>query len=90
MNNTTSSGSLLSVDCGGLGPVTYMLRKAPHGTYNINVKLFHAMDLSRPVQVRVTVQCFFATHLEVNQVVTTALHENKMLSTVATVTFLNP
>jgi tetratricopeptide (TPR) repeat protein len=89
MNNSTSSGAMLSVDCAGLGPVTYMLRQATSGEYVVAVKLFHAMDLSRPVHVRVKVQCFFATpHLEVTEVHTVALYKNKQLAQVSRVTFL--
>lgn len=80
---------MLSVDCAGLGPVTYMLRQAASGEYVVAVKLFHAMDLSRPVHVRVKVQCFFATpHLEVTEVHTVALYKNKQLAQVSRVTFL--
>jgi len=89
MNNITSSGGILSVDCNGFGPVTYCLRKAEIGTYSIKVKLFSRISSQDPVVVSVSVWTNFADKTQKWEKRSLVLEKEKQIVEIAQVSFFN-
>eukprot|EP01122_Echinamoeba_exundans_P015639 TRINITY_DN751_c0_g1_i1.p1 TRINITY_DN751_c0_g1~~TRINITY_DN751_c0_g1_i1.p1 ORF type:complete len:1825 (-),score=361.56 TRINITY_DN751_c0_g1_i1:2120-7570(-) len=73
MRNKTSSGGMLSRNfTHGYGPVEYLLKRAPSGTYKVMVNLFHSLPLQSGTTVRISIYtdfCSAASESSIHRVV---------------------
>jgi len=66
MHNTSKMGGLLSIDCPGLGPEEFVLKKAMPGVYNIMVKLFHSSEEQQQQELGTVVNVHVFTRFGTN------------------------